>query len=237
MKDVKTVFHIYNIHHSPNIVQAAIDNNVERVILVHTTGIYSKYKSASLKYNQVESVVIDKAKGKLALTILRPSMIYGDMCDHNISKFIKIINKIKIVPLIDGGAGLIQPVNARDLGNAYYSVLMNPHRTANKQYDLTGEKPISIKEVLVSISNKLNKKIIFIPIPLTIGVLVARVLKLLTLRNIDLVEKVLRLAENRSYNHALAKNDFNFTPIPFEKGIEIEINEFKQMQNHESRVY
>lgn len=64
IKDVNTVFHIYNIHHSLNIIEAAIENNVQRAILVHTTGIYSKYKSASKEYIRIESEVIKKQKTK-----------------------------------------------------------------------------------------------------------------------------------------------------------------------------
>lgn len=81
MKDIDTVIHIANMHYSISILEAAINNNVKRAILVHTTGIYSKYKSASREYIKIESEVINKANGKIGLTILRPTMIYGDMCD------------------------------------------------------------------------------------------------------------------------------------------------------------
>ncbi|USK78805.1 NAD-dependent epimerase/dehydratase family protein [Peribacillus frigoritolerans] len=232
MKDIHTVMHIYNIHHSPSIIQAGIANKIKRAILVHTTGIYSKFKDASIEYIKVESEVLELAKqNRLNLTILRPTMIYGDMCDHNMSKFIKMINKMKIYPLIDSGKGLIQPVNARDLGQAYYNVLMNPELTSNKQYNLSGDKPISIKVALSMISNKLNKKTLFIPVSLKLSSYAASGIKILSLGKIDIVEKVLRMGENRAYNHELAKKDFNFTPMDFEKGIEIEINEFKSLEN------
>lgn len=44
MIGVDTVMHIYNIHHSPFIVEAAIERGIKRAILVHTTGIYSSFK-------------------------------------------------------------------------------------------------------------------------------------------------------------------------------------------------
>jgi nucleoside-diphosphate-sugar epimerase len=229
MKDVKTVLHIYNIHHSPKIIQAAINNKVERAILVHTTGIYSKYKSASSEYICIESEVMKMAKDKISLTILRPTMIYGDMCDHNMSKFIKMIDKLRIFPLINGGKSLIQPVNARDLGKAYYDVLMNPEVTADKQYNLSGDKPISIKEALTIISNKLDKNTVFISVPIKMSVFAAYILKGITVGKVNIVEKVLRMGEDRAYSHELAKKDFNYTPMSFDEGIEIEINEFKKI--------
>jgi len=230
MKGVDTVFHIYNIHHSLDVIKAAIDNRVQRAVLVHTTGIYSKYKSASEEYIRIESEVIKKAKDNLVLTILRPTMIYGDMCDHNMSKFIKMIDRMKIYPLIYGGKGLIQPVNARDLGKAYYDVLVNPEITANKQYDLSGDKPITVKEALVIISHKLGKNTIFLSVPMKLSVFAAYVLKILTLGKFDIVEKVLRMGEDRAYSHELAKKDFNYCPITFDEGIGIEIDEFIRLK-------
>ena len=52
-----TVMHIYNIHHLPTIVQSAIKNKTKRVILVHTTGIYSEFKYASEGYKKIEQKI------------------------------------------------------------------------------------------------------------------------------------------------------------------------------------
>lgn len=122
MNGVDTVMHIYNIHHSPKIVQSAIKNKVNRAILVHTTGIYSEFKYASEGYKKIEQKIKElksDIKCLTKITILRPSMIYGDLCDRNMSKFIKMIDKLRIMPIINGGNSLIQPVNARDLGKAF----------------------------------------------------------------------------------------------------------------------
>ena len=227
MKDVKTVLHIYNIHNSIDILQASIAHNVERAILVHTTGIYSDFKSASSEYKRIESEVIAMAKDKISLTILRPSMIYGDMCDRNMSKFIKMIDSMRIVPVIAGGKCVIQPVNARDLGRAYYDVLTHPEITRNKQYDLTGDKPISMKDVLVTIGKDLTKDTIYISIPMQRSMCAAYLLKFLTFGKVDIVEKVLRMGEDRAFSHDLAKQDFNYTPMSFEEGIQNEIKQFK----------
>lgn len=226
MKGVKTVFHIYNIHHSIEIIKAALKNNVQRAILVHTTGIYSQFKNASSEYQRIESDVLSMADGKIDLTILRPTMIYGDMCDRNMSKFIKMIDKMKIYPLIAGGRSLIQPVNARDLGKAYYQVLMNPEVTRNKCYNLSGERPISIQEALTLICKYLNKKTIFIPIPLKLSVFAAYILKYLSFCKFDIIEKVQRMGEDRVFDHSLAAEDFGYSPMNFEEGIKLQIDEY-----------
>lgn len=229
MNGVENIMHIYNIHHSPMIVEAAIENNVKRATLVHTTGIYSNFKYDSQGYKDVEKKVFEMTADPncpTKVTILRPTMIYGDLCDSNMSKFIKMIDRFRVMPVINGGRSLIQPVNARDLGKAFYTVLISPEKTAGKSYDLSGEKPLEMIEVFRLISDNLNKKTTFVSIPLGFGVVLAQIAKVLTLGKIDYVEKVQRMAEDRSYSHQEAKNDFNYNPMSFEKGIHIEVKQY-----------
>ncbi|MDW7662795.1 MAG: NAD(P)H-binding protein [Bacillota bacterium] len=226
---VDAIMHIYNIYHSPTIVEEAIANNVSRAILVHTAGIYSNFKFASQRYKEVEKKVnkLTSVSGcPTKVTILRPTMIYGDLCDSNMSKFIKMIDKFRIMPLIDGGKSLIQPVNARDLGRAFYDVLMSPQKTAGKKYDLSGEQPLSMILVFKMISDNLNKKTTFISIPLWVGVLLARAVKISTFGRIDFVEQMRRMGEDRSLSHSEALKDFGFSPMPFEDGIRLEVEQY-----------
>jgi len=225
------VMHIYNIHHSPMIVEASIMNNVKRAILVHTTGIYSQFKYASEGYRNIEKKVSELTKDSkcpTSITVLRPSMIYGDLCDSNMSKFIKMIDKFRVFPVINKGESLLQPVNARDLGKAFYNVLMSPKDTTGKAYNLSGEKPIKMIDVFKLINKELNKNTKYISVPLSFGVIIARVFRVLTLRKIDFVEQIQRMGEDRSYSHNAASRDFGYSPIAFEVGLQIEVQEYKQ---------
>lgn len=227
MKNVDAVVHIVNIRYSINIVEAAIKNNVSRAILVHTTGIFSKFRMASDEYKDIESKLQYMIKDKLIkVTILRPTMIYGDTCDHNISKFIKMVDKLRLFPVINHGSGLIQPVNARDLGKAYYSVLVLPSKKAKGEYILSGEKPITMLDTFKLISKNLGKKTTFISFPLGFGVFLARFLKIITLGKVDYIEKVLRMSEDRCFSHEEAKKDFGYSPMSFEDGIRMEVKEY-----------
>ena len=225
-KGIDTIVEIFNIRYSLNVLEAALKNKVRRIVFVHTTGIFSKYKMASGEYKVIEKEVIEKATGKVDITILRPTMIFGDMCDHNISKFIKMIDKLRVFPLISNGKAYIQPVNARDLGKAYYQVLMNQEATNNKDYNLSGEEEISIKDMLKQISSNLNKKTIFIPIPMWIALIAAYLLKIVTFGKKDIVEKVLRMNETRVFSHEDATKDFGYKPEKFKTGLERECKEF-----------
>jgi nucleoside-diphosphate-sugar epimerase len=229
MIGVDTVMHIYNIHHSPMIVQAAIKNDVKRVILVHTTGIYSKFKDASQEYKDIEKKVAELTNDshcQTVITIIRPTMIYGDLCDRNISKFIKMVDKLRIMPVINRGSSLLQPVNARDLGRAYFDILLFQDTTAGKAYNLSGERPITMLEMFKLISDNLGKKTTFVSVPLSLGVFMAKCLKVCTLGKVDFIEKVQRMGEDRSFSHDVAARDFGYNPMPFKDGIKNEVQQY-----------
>jgi nucleoside-diphosphate-sugar epimerase len=227
MKDVETVVHIVNIRHTLHIIKAAINNKVPRAICIHTTGIFSKFKAASGEYKVIENKLQEMIDGaEIKITILRPTMIYGDICDHNMSRFIKMVDMLRLFPVINHGKCLIQPVNARDLGKAYYSVLMMPSEKVKTSYNLSGEKPIKMLDAFKLISNNLGKKTTFISFPLGLGVLLARCLKVVTLGKVDYVEKVQRMGEDRCFSYEAAERDFGYSPKSFETGIAKEVKEY-----------
>lgn len=229
MVNIDTVVQIYNIHYSLDIIQNAIRNNVKNIILVHTTGIYSKFKSVSSEYINIEKKVfklMNSGNCKTNIIILRPTMIYGDLCDHNISKFIKMVDKYRIIPVINHGDNLIQPVNARDLGKIIYHVLTSLQELENRVYNISGDRPIKLIDVLKLISSELNKKTIFISVPLRAGVYAAKFLKVITFGKTNFVEKIQRMSEDRSCSHECATKDLGYIPLPFEAGIKLEIQEY-----------
>jgi len=224
LSGVDTVVHIANIHYSSQILQIGKECGVRRFILVHTTGMYSKHKSASQGYIDIENE-IKPFMDDLNVTILRPTMIFGDMRDYNISKFIRFVDRLPLLPVVSKGNALIQPINARDLGRALYQT-MNTACTCGRAYDLSGERALSIRELYLLIANQLGKKRMIISVPERICVICAVLIRCVTFRKIDLVEKVQRMSENRSYNHQKAVADFGYAPECFEVGLQREINEY-----------
>ncbi|WP_099252851.1 SDR family oxidoreductase [Thermoanaerobacterium thermosaccharolyticum] len=230
MAGVDTVIHIASIFYSVNIIKAAVKYNVKRAILVHTTGIYSKYKSASKEYKEIEQTIdkiIKQSNSSIGLIYLRPTMIYGYINDKNMIVFIKMVDKLRLFPVIDHGKNLLQPVNGRDLGKAYYQVLTSSN-IMNGDYILSGEKPISMLEMFNLISKNLNKRTVFFSVPLGLGVFLARCLKVCTFGKVDYIEKVQRMGEDRSFPHDAAERDFGYKPMPFEEGLKIEVQEYLQ---------
>ena len=226
----ETVIHIAGIWRTLKLLEAINRvGGVKHIILVHTTGIYSKHKIASREYEEIEARMQKYLDMGMNITILRPTMIFGDMRDHNISKFIKLVAKLPVLPEIDHGTGLIQPVNARDLGQAYYKAAM-VERLPRLSYNISGERELSIHELLELIARYMGKKPRFISLPMGLGVFGAKTVKLLSGGRVDLVEKVLRLGEDRNFSHADAAEDFGYEPASFIEGLEREVKEFLQQR-------
>jgi len=231
LRDADILVHIVNIKYSTKLVKAAKKNNVRRIILVHTTGVYSKHKNASGGYKKIERELEPFLKDDdLDITILQPTMIYGDICDHNISKFIKIVDKLPFIPEVGGGKALIQPVNARDLGRAYYQCA-TINNLPHNYYIVSGKTEISLHDTMKLISDNLNKKPHFISIPPNIAEAVAKIVKLLTFKKINFIEKVQRLSEDRNYSNKEARKDFSYKPEDFDIGLKREVKQYLEAKN------
>jgi len=230
-----TLLHIAGIKWSVELVRTALSCGVRRFILVHTTGIYSKYKAASKNYLAIESAIEElvneyRESGEdISISILRPTMIYGCLSDHNISIFIKLIDSLRIFPTVNGGRYDLQPVWCKDLGNAYYDVLTHPSETQNKDYILSGGEPIQLRHMLEIISKYLDVKNVFISCPFFIAYIGAWIIYICSLFKIDLREKVQRLVESRAFPHDDATNDFGYSPSIFEIGVKEEIDMYKKL--------
>ncbi len=221
-----TVVHIAGIWQTPLLLEA-----IERaggsphVILIHTSGVYSKHKMASQVYKEIEDGMQPYLDRGMNVTILRPTMIFGDIRDHNISKFIRMVDRFPVMPQIGRGDALIQPVNARDLGQAYYKAAMH-ERLPELCYICSGARPVSVRELCSLIGLYLGKKTRFVGVPMGVGVLGAKAVRALSRGKVDYVEKVLRLGEDRSFSHEPATRDFGYEPELFETGLRREVEEY-----------
>lgn len=231
---IDMLLHIAGVKLSKYVVPATLKGGVDNFILVHTTGIYSKYKVAGEEYRQIEAELHKlvgeyRNKGrKVAMTILRPTMIYGDLQDKNVSVFIKMVDKLRIFPTVNGARYDLQPVWCKDLGDAYYDVMMKWDITQNKEYILSGKEPIQLREMFEVMAKQLGVKNIFISCPYPIAYAGAWVIYLISLKKIDMREKVQRLVEPRAYSHEKATKDFGYNPVEFEVGVQEEIKRYQE---------
>lgn len=220
--NISRVIHIANIRFSPLIMELAEKHGVQQVILVHTTGIYSKYRSYSELYKEIEQEILASKYLGLNYTILRPTMIYGNDLDHNMHKLIKVLNKTPIFPLFGKGDSKMQPVHVEDLAEAIVTCLDNPINY-NKAYDFSGGSVVTYRELVVQIIELLERKVLLVGIPIKLAILGARILELLPIKRIVSVEQIERLQEDKVYCNQLARDEIGFSPRSFSDGITEEV--------------
>ena len=226
MQGVDTVLHIAGIYLSEKVAEAAIRHGVKWLILVHTTGRYSKYKSASAGYARVEDAIL-AMRDRIAVTVLRPTMIYGSSRDANMYKLIDFLYRHRFFPVFGRGDNLMQPVHARDLGDSYYDVLTHPEATMNREYNLSGKEPIRYIDILRTVSAALPRRNVFIRLPMALSLMAAKIYcKIWKDSALVNVEQVMRMNEDKVFPHDDAARDFGYSPMRFQDGIVGEVRQY-----------
>ena len=223
--NIDTVLNLANMENSPKIVEIGSKHKVKWFILVHSTMIFSKNKSKFiLNRINIEKDLLKKNKN---LTILRPTMIYGNKRDINISRLIKYLDKFKIFPIFGNGKNLLQPVYVDDLSKSYFNVIKNKNITFNKSYNLAGKNSIEYLKILKIIESALKKKIIFIRLPINISAILVKILNILFFGKFPInSSQVRRQGEDKIFSFDEATKDFNFNPIKIEEGLKLQIKDY-----------
>jgi nucleoside-diphosphate-sugar epimerase len=177
------------------------------------------------EYIRIEDEVL-ALRNKIAITVLRPTMIYGSSRDQNMYKLIDYLYRHTFFPIFGDGRNLMQPVLAQDLANAYYCVLTNRGRTANREYDLSGREPIRYIDLVRTISSILGRKNVLVGIPMWLSLLGAKAYNAVTDKAFISVEQVMRMSEDKVFSHEAASSEFGYSPESFYDGISREIAQY-----------
>ena len=230
LTDIDLVLHTANIENSQNIVEVGTEKKVKWFILVHSTMVYSKHSSKRIENRKNIEKNIFKLNSNV--TILSSSMVYGTSRDINMSRLIKFMDTFKIFPIFGNGQNYMQPIYIEDLANAYYNVIKFKEQTFNKRYILAGKEPLKYNDILKIIEKKLEKKIFFIKIPLSLSIFLIKICEIIFFGKLHInASQVERLSEDKIYDYSQAKKDFLFNPKEFEEGIEIQIKNYKDSKN------
>jgi nucleoside-diphosphate-sugar epimerase len=225
LDEVSIVINFTGLKCVNNLVNSENFKFIQWIISIHTTAIFSKYKLLSKEYQEIESRLINSG---IDYSIARPTMIYGSQKDRNISKLITYFQKYSFFPIFGKGENLIQPIYAKDVATAIYSIFKNKAFVVNKSYNIAGKYPITYNELLRMVAKALNRNITFIHIPYNISYILIRLLNSLISKFPISTEQIMRMNEDKVYDYTEAFKDFGFSPISFRHGIDLEILEYKQ---------
>jgi nucleoside-diphosphate-sugar epimerase len=202
--------------HAPNIVTAAEEEGIKRAIFISTTAIFTKLNVESKRARmQAEATIVSS---NLDWTILRPTMIYGRKGDRNMERLLRYLKRWPVIFCPGSGQALQQPVFVDDVASSVISSYFCKE-AVRKSYNISGKNHLSFRAVVQKASEALGKKRHFISLPLAACCLVLSVYELLVKNPRIKKEQILRLNENKSFDHSSATVDFGYEPIGFEEGI------------------
>lgn len=97
-------------------------------------------------------------------TILRPTLIYAEGRDTNITPLSRLIRRFGFMPLVGGGPGLRQPVHAEDLAVGAISAASSS-AAINQTYSVPGAETLTYHEMIGRIFDGLRRPRRTISIP------------------------------------------------------------------------
>lgn len=148
----------------------------------------------------------------IAWTVFRPTLIYAEGQDANVSRLARLIDSFGVFPLAGEGRGRRQPVHADDLAAACLQALDRPE-TYGRIYDLPGGETLTYRAMLVRIFHGLGRRPRILSIPPLLWSLGLRLAgPLLPGVNAAMGE---RMDADLVFDGAPSQRDFGWAPRPF----------------------
>lgn len=217
---VDTIYCTANVILFAKALPAMITPKLKRVIVFTTTSVMTKLDSEIDEerklYGQFvaaerEVQAICERTG-IAWTILRPTLIYDEGKDRNVTRLARVIRKVRVMPVVGAAAGLRQPVHAEDLAIGAISAAHSP-AAANKTYVLAGTETITYAEMIGRIFDGLGMRRTVLHIPAFLWRLAFAVVSpFFPGFNVAMG---LRMNKNMIFDTAEAQRDLGWTPRSF----------------------
>jgi nucleoside-diphosphate-sugar epimerase len=194
--------------------------SLKRAVIFSSTSVITKLDSEVVAEREklknladAEQEIADACeRSDVTWTILRPTLIYAEGRDTNITPLSRLIRRFRIMPLVGGASGLRQPVHAEDLAIGAIAAASS-HATANKFYSLPGGETLPYREMIGRIFDGLRQKRRPVPIP----VFVWRAIFLLARPLFPGANVAMgtRMMKDMIFDASPAKRDFGWNPRAF----------------------
>jgi nucleoside-diphosphate-sugar epimerase len=209
---------IWLLPHALPILKAV---GVRRLVVFSSTSRFTKERSPIASERAVAGFLATGEaetrsyceKHAIAWTILRPTLIYAEGQDRNITRLAHVIRRFGVLPLAGDGAGQRQPVHADDLA---VGALAAAGSTAaeNRAYDVPGGETLSYRLMSERIFQGLGRSPRIVSVPPAVWRLAFTFISPL-LPGITTAMGS-RMAEDLIFDPAAAERDFLWKPRGFQ---------------------
>ncbi|HJP34158.1 MAG TPA: NAD(P)H-binding protein [Candidatus Latescibacteria bacterium] len=211
---VRYVYHLAHVRFTANLLRS-LTTDVEHVVIVSSLRALSRVPSATVdQVLQGESAAITPGPATSASwTILRPSMIFGDGDDRNISRLVDRVRRRALIPAV-GRARLHQPVYVEDVLDAVLACPTNS-RARGQTYAIAGARPLTWDELVSTIGHLVGERPRTVPVPAAAAASVLGLIEALGLTLPVRAEQVRRMLEDKAFDIEPARRDLGFSPLSF----------------------
>lgn len=216
----ETLFCTANAILLPTSLPYLFNPSLKRVVVFSSTSVITKIDSEIASERETLKKLADAEQEIVALcgqnnigsTILRPTLIYAEGRDRNITSLSNLIRRFGFMPVVGGGSGLRQPVHAEDLAIGAISAARS-QAAANKFYSLPGGETITYREMIGRIFDglRLPRRTISIP-PLVWKAAFVFAKPLFPGANVAMGT---RMMKDMAFDSAPARQDFGWNPRKF----------------------
>lgn len=206
------------------VLEALWAQGAKRLVVFSSTSRFSKTFSPEPEERRVAEALAE-AEDKVAeftathdmrFTVLRPTLIYDEGLDDNISRIARFVDRWGFFPVCGAAKGLRQPVHARDLAKGALQAVLSA-AAEDKAYDLSGGETLSYRRMVARVFAAKNKWALIVSLPEFVWAagfwLKNRLSPPSALKSN--VNMALRMNTDLVFDHSEAAQDFGYAPEGF----------------------
>jgi uncharacterized protein YbjT (DUF2867 family) len=204
----------------PRCLTALERSGARRLVVVSSASVHTRLDSRGAQAKRDAEARLRQSG--LEWTVLRPTMIYGNARDRNLTRLLDWFDRVPVFPVF-GGRALMQPVYIGDVVAALARILERPD-TAGRCFDLGGAAPLTYRELLETAAAALGVRPRFVPLSLGAAAWAVRWSRHLGLRLLR-EEQVWRLGEDKVVDNGPVREALGIEPLSFAEGIACQVRE------------
>jgi nucleoside-diphosphate-sugar epimerase len=210
-----------------NALPRLLNPSTRRVIAFSSTSVITKQDTEVASEREMiqrlaqaeRTIAAACEQNNVEWTILRPTLIYAEGRDTNITPLSRLIRRFGFMPLVGGAPGLRQPVHAEDLAIGAITAAATPV-AANKFYALPGAETLAYHEMIGRIFDgmRLPRRMVSVP-PLLWRAAFMAAKPLFPGANVAMG---IRMMKDMTFDSGPATRDIGWNPRPFKPVFEPE---------------
>lgn len=195
LQDAKLFVSCVHGRHGADLI-AALPRDVERVILLGSTRIFTRFPDPNVAELQHSADAL--AQSGFSGVMLHPTMIYGAAAENNLQRIAAYIRKLGIIPLPDGGRTLLQPIHVEDVARCVEAALYRDE-APGAPIVVAGPEPITYRDLVMAVGAAIKRKPFILPIPGPLLELIAMFTAILPLLPRIRRDEIRRLSEDKAF--------------------------------------